>query len=414
MRIFLTIAGTWPDVAWWKENQSDADMQSGDIHAFLTNIENDDESNKDIIFLVPGEFTTTYSVLLPNTLPKHKLTQAIPFALEDRLANDIELNHFTLAAETDADGWPVVVTLKENMQVWLAAFAQSSCQLKQVLPDYCAIPCPEDTWHIVEMGDRAVCRMSKDRGFSAPVVLLNTILINKIKTTSITPKKILLTGKTLYSALNPSDFESQKTPILVVNDHPAPLPTLIHEGMQQASSVNLCNGEFRQKDKHGNILKKRVNVFAGLVSACALTACVGLLCQSFYFNRQVTEVDDNIKQLYRKAYPQATSVSSPRARIERDIKALGAGTSDEVFLNLLGAASSELNVNNDDAFKLQQLSYKQNQLQLRFTLESFQSLEYLIEKLKAKGLSVKQDKATSTDSGVNALLTLSLATNQQT
>ena len=65
---------------------------------------------------VPGSAVLLLHANIPSSNTQ-KILQAVPFALEDRLAQDVDNLHFAVGIR-DARGYPVSVVTKTQMQQW--------------------------------------------------------------------------------------------------------------------------------------------------------------------------------------------------------------------------------------------------------------------------------------------------------
>ena len=91
--------------------------------------------DKPVIVLVPGEEVLTIGVDLPAKAGA-KLRQAVPFALEDQLATDVEDLHFAQGTHGDSELLPVAVVARETMDGWVEHLRDAGIYPTRVVPDY--------------------------------------------------------------------------------------------------------------------------------------------------------------------------------------------------------------------------------------------------------------------------------------
>ncbi|HET7922784.1 MAG TPA: type II secretion system protein GspL, partial [Gammaproteobacteria bacterium] len=88
--------------------------------------------------LVPGVHISLLRTSVPTRNPQ-KLLQAVPFALEDLLAEDIESLHFAIGPR-DADGCSVAVLQRARLEQWLQQLADAGLKADELIPDMLALP----------------------------------------------------------------------------------------------------------------------------------------------------------------------------------------------------------------------------------------------------------------------------------
>ena len=92
-------------------------------------------SDKPVIALVPGADVLTISVDLPAKAGA-RLRQAVPFALEDQLAADVDELHFALGVHSDSGLLPVAVVDRETMDSWVDRLREAGIYPTRIVPDY--------------------------------------------------------------------------------------------------------------------------------------------------------------------------------------------------------------------------------------------------------------------------------------
>ena len=92
-----------------------------------------------MIGVVPGEDVVIHKVVVPAR-NRAKAVAAVPYALEDVLAEDVDKLHFAILDWAPGREAVVAVTAKEKMQSWLDTAATIGCDLDMILPDYLLVP----------------------------------------------------------------------------------------------------------------------------------------------------------------------------------------------------------------------------------------------------------------------------------
>lgn len=122
--------------------------------------------------LVPTEQVRLLAVDLP--LPNRaKRIEALPFAIEDQIAEPIDSVHLALGAEIAPKRYLVGVVRHEVMAGWIQAAEQAGLGHAAMVPDALALPRPgEGEWAVDLAADRAVVRAGDGTGFAVSPAIL--------------------------------------------------------------------------------------------------------------------------------------------------------------------------------------------------------------------------------------------------
>lgn len=124
--------------------------------------------------LVPSEAVRLLAVDLP--LPtRAKRLAALPFAIEELIAEPPEGVHIALGAELSPRRYLVGVVRHDRMAEWMARIADEGLGHAALVPDALALPAPAAGEWAVELGDtRAVVRTGDGAGLAVSAPLLRT------------------------------------------------------------------------------------------------------------------------------------------------------------------------------------------------------------------------------------------------
>lgn len=89
--------------------------------------------DRTVIVLVPATEVATLSVNLPAR--GARLKAALPYALEDQVADDVENLHFAAGARRDNGELPVAVVARSKMAEWLAVLEDAGIQATKIIPE---------------------------------------------------------------------------------------------------------------------------------------------------------------------------------------------------------------------------------------------------------------------------------------
>ena len=124
--------------------------------------------------LVPTEGVRLIAVDLP--LPtRAKRLAALPFAVEEMIAEPVESVHLALGIELSPRRYLVGIVRHDRMAQWIARIADAGLDHAALVPDALALPAPGVGEWAVELGDtRALVRAGDGTGFAIPAPVLRT------------------------------------------------------------------------------------------------------------------------------------------------------------------------------------------------------------------------------------------------
>ena len=133
-----------------------------------------------VVMVVAGTELLMEEVQIPST-NLSKALKAVPYMLEEQLAQDVESSHFAFGSKLDSGKIPVIVIAKRSL-VWIQEMAASvNMNLQEIVPEVMALPFSEDNWTLMTSSGHASVRLSPSRGFSCDTEMLPMLLENAIE-----------------------------------------------------------------------------------------------------------------------------------------------------------------------------------------------------------------------------------------
>lgn len=121
--------------------------------------------------LVPAEAVRLLAVDLPLNSAAKRMA-ALPFAVEDRIAEPVDSVHLALGAELEPRRYLVAVVAHAAMQRWIETAEAAGLAHAALVPDALALPRPEAGWTVELAGGRALVRAADGTGFAIAGALL--------------------------------------------------------------------------------------------------------------------------------------------------------------------------------------------------------------------------------------------------
>ena len=336
-------------------------------------------AESEVYVIIPEQDILLTTAPLPK-LSRQRLLQALPFALEDQLIDDVTDLHFAIG-EYQTDGTlPVAIVSKEKMDNWLAQFVQLKLAPRAFIPAIFILPfSTTNVWHINSYNNIALVRTGKLTGFACEQENLNTFI--ELKLAEIPDSGSI--------HLERSEFSEQQ--LLEKQAH----------GIASLPYINLLQGEYRPKPQTTQVKNHWLRV-CYLIIACVALAFVGKIGSYFILHHEVNKIDTAINQIYKRNFPKATSIVAPHDRMAEKLRSLSGQASKNNFLALLGIIGKTLN--ETPGVHIQNLDFRDQQLMLELTGDSFDNIDSLMKRLTQQGLTVKQQNSAMAGSEVKATL----------
>ncbi|UCE77350.1 MAG: hypothetical protein JSU62_03890, partial [Gammaproteobacteria bacterium] len=117
-----------------------------------------------VVVLVPGAEVFIGDARVPGR-NRQRVLRAVPYALEEKLAGDVESMHFALGPVQNIDHYPVVAVERAKMDAWGALLREQGISATQWLPDVLALPTAEEGWSLLVDADSVLVRNGEYTGF---------------------------------------------------------------------------------------------------------------------------------------------------------------------------------------------------------------------------------------------------------
>jgi len=352
---------------------------------------------------LPGELALLDCVQLPARGQRQAL-QALPFVVEEQLAEDIEKTHLAVGLRRPDGRWPVMVVDLAIMESLQACSEQNGLRLKAVYVDAQVLPAAETHVSILMHDERVLFHSSRsvavfDRESAAGMIhfLVGDSVAShvNIRYQRDDEQQHLLAQQlsTEYGALGETQVSMDATIL--------PLAALLLP-VTHGSAINLLQGRFVVRQQSGNFSWWQM---AAAVVIFAWLGQLGLqLGSGWYFNRGITEMETVAENQYRKLFPNAKHVSSPRKRLESHLASNNDLSSGVSFASIFGGSIQALNAMPDrEGFSIEQLRYesKRGQLELELSAKSIDQLDQYKQALSKVGLSGRISSANDSEGHIS-------------
>lgn len=348
-----------------------------------------------VVLLIPNSDVVLTSVNIPSK-NKKQLHQAVPFALEDTLAEDIEELHFAIHQASALADSQVAVINRQRLDLYIDTLRKKGITIHFILPQVLALPRQDKGWSIVQQMSNRIkhpvdIRLSDFVGFSCDKNLLELFLTEQLEKSA---------PESITSNINVNDLpQALQTYSIKKVD-----PTVVHyKSIENALPLNLLTG-FVSHKRESNFNWKAWRpplVLASLVAATWL-GIVGW--QNNELLQQKKQLNQAIEKTFTTAFPKSRIVDAPQqmksklAQLKKNIVA----TVDSP-LPLISGISPLFKEFKD--LTLMEIRYQENELVLVMKSPNLTRLEtFKNDAAKKTKLNVSIKSSTTTANSVEAIL----------
>lgn len=347
--------------------------------------------------VVPGPHVLVTRVAVPATA-RSKALAAIPWALEDRLAEDVERLHFALGAHhPDTGEWSVAVVARRDLDRWLGACAGAGLQPVSVVPETLALPAPGDgEWVACEADGHVVVRTGGDAGFACEPDML-ALVAGRLEP----PERIRTLGET--RAEWPGPLAARLTPGEPVADAVAAFGDA-----GEPAAIELLQGDYSRRERAGRQLRRwRAPAILALVLLVATGVHLGLEYRAL--GAREAALRARMQGLFQQTFPDVQQVSDPRARMAARLRSLREdGGAGGAFLDVLARVGGV--VVGGERGEIRGLTWRNGTLELEIAAADLQSLDAIQRGLGEAGLATDLGGVERRDDRVEGRITVEAST----
>ncbi len=340
-------------------------------------------SGKKVVVFLPDEDILLTSISIPSK-NKKQLLQAVPYALEERLADDIEVLHFAIYAEKKDDLTHVAVINHQKMEQWLDLLRLHGIHPHYILPSLYSIPLKADSWTLINKQNRSYLRQDKWSGFSCDHSLLALFLNDELE--KQTPEAIYYAGdETQY----PTALKGIEKHLL--ND----ANETNHDDIIEVLELNLLTGFSRGDSALFNFNWKPWRPAIILASLIAIIWLGMMSWQNHLLNKKLANIEAEIESVYKKTFPGSRIQNAP-VQMSQKLKALQKDDSATSGSALQAIATVSPFFKKFPKIDLKEIRHQNHELLLVISAPNLTRLEAFKNSLIKKGALKVEIKASTT------------------
>ncbi len=366
-----------PDQATWSHVNNQGELTSRITSGSLEDAAIVAQQHKVVVLLDSSNVHLNH-VQLP-TSNRQRMLRAIPYALEDQLAEDIENFHFVIGKTDPHYGTPVAGIRKDTIEGLLATFNQAGISIDAVIPDAICSPAAPDQWSVLFHAGKALVQFEALIGSVIDTANLPLLLQASLGKAERKPEKIVyfyLDGEEPDPALEQIDTDVE---IIKVAYNTHPLVVFCGE-FSRAKSLNLLQGKYKPRRKSGGQWY-RWRLAASLAAVWLLLYAGINLVELNSLESRNAELGIQIEKIYKQSFPGSKRIVNPRVQMEQKLNELrgGGGPQGSQFLALLTESVSAISGQKD--IEIQSIDFRNNRMDIGLTGTNLQSVETLNRQL---------------------------------
>lgn len=386
-------------LAYWltmQDGRIASEIKQGDLTAAAANIGADN-----VIAYIPGIDILLTRVNLPAGR-KSQLRNALPYALEENLIDDVDELHCALGPQLDDGKYVAAVTRQDKISNWHQLLLSTGLHIQALLPDFLLLPYTAQTWGVACEGNTAYVRTSEAEGFVCQFNVLPLLLQKELETVKDSvPERIAFYGCPPSDESIMGDAITSQCQLV---QHPplgsGNLIELLANNPLTATSLNLLQGEYAPSSRIRQRLRPWYTSVA-MAGVLILFGFVGSVIEYVSLKQQSAELDQQITQVFRQTFPDVKRIVNPTSQMRSRIAELrGKGRSSGPDFSQMLAMVAPV-VANTKGVTAQHLRYQTGQMEILLETPDLQSLENLKNRLgDAVPWEVELKSANSTENKV--------------
>ncbi|HKY91798.1 MAG TPA: type II secretion system protein GspL [Nevskiaceae bacterium] len=319
-----------------------------------------------VVAFVPGGHVRLAAAQVPARQPG-KVLLAVPYALEDQVADDIETLHFAIGPRQADGSHPVAIVGRQQIETWMKPFRAHGVRPEALVPETLALPRDADParWSGLCDGTQVIVRNAPWNGFVCAIDDLPNwlTLADPEKTSTL---RLQIAGES-------PDFSSLDRPVDLLPGYRSALGALAADWKPE-QSINLLQGAYSQ-GRDLQRLWQPWKLAAGLAAAWVLIGGAAFALETWRLDRDVKAQDEANLARYQALFPNETRIVDLSTQLDQQVRALTAGGAGAGVLGLLEVVTQALAAT--PGLKITNLSYRDQALFLSLTGPNLETLDAL-------------------------------------
>lgn len=367
------------DEVQWAVSDDNGKLSSGIEHGTLQAAADLAEGLR-VTLILPADDVLLAEAVVPGG-SQARAQQAVPYALEDQVADDVDELHFALGSKGRDDRYPVAVISRQMMDAVMLQCEEAGLRPTQLIPEPLALPQLDSTspeiraWSALLDGDVAVVRLDGCRGFATDPGMAAMMLegAHADLPADATASLVMFHTADAGTLDVPVSIDVERRPV----DHRL---ALYASGLVTSPVINLLQGEYNPKKNFDNSWKPW-RWTAALAACLCLALFAGKWLDVQQLSEQEAQLDTQIKQAFEEALP-GVRMQRPQRQIQSALDKLGSNNTDGFTSRLSQIAAS---LATQPQTELKTIGYRSGRFDLDLNTDAVPTLDALKSELAKRG-----------------------------
>jgi general secretion pathway protein L len=375
--VYMPLVGE--DSVQWAVSDDSGKLTTAVEHATLAEVASQVEGRRVTVVLPADDVLLAEAIVPGGSLARAQ--QAVPYALEELVADDVESLHFALGVKGKADTYSVAVIAHKTMEAVTEQCREAGLRPTQIVPETLALPqldsqgAEGEVWTALLDQDQVVVRLSANQGFATDPGMASIMLggARQALEEGDDPSLVIFrTGPPVDLTL-PSDIEVETRSC----DHRL---ALYASGLATSPHINLLQGVYNPK-KNFDKTWKPWRASAALAACLCAALFVGKWMDVRALDEQEAHLDAQIANAFKQALPDSR-MQRPKRQIQSALNQLGGGNTDG-FTNRLSQIAASLAT--QPQTRLKTIGYRNGRFDLDLNTDAVPTLDALKSELSQRG-----------------------------
>ncbi len=347
--------------------------------------------HRTLIALVPAEDVLSTSVNIPAS-SLSRIKTALPFALEEDLANDVEDLHFAIGKRQTNDRLPVAIVAREKMDGWLERLHSAGIEAAIMSPaNHGVAKIPGTLSMVVDEDQSIMFNDGADTEFTIQGVKPSDVLVmagelgEELKDDEDKSGHLLAFCTPESDARLTHDWNALRHELHSVDVNVLPdgiLPKLAVT-VAAGHGVNLLQGDYGKKTEYAALFRPW-KIAAALLLGFVITGMAFKGVGYYHLLQETENLQAQFAAEYQLIRPgDKAIISDPNAIVNSLRRSSGASGAPQVFLPSLRELGEALLGKN--GIDIEAISYRAGVIDLRLTAPNVSTLDEVTKSVSASG-----------------------------
>ena len=391
-QVIIHMPGIGSDPVSWafadEKGQVTSDIHEGTLEEVAQAVE-----GRRAVLVVPGDGVLLAEATIPGG-SQSRAQQAVPYALEEFLADDVDDLHFALGSKRRGDIYPVAVIGRDSMDALTAQCAEAGLRPAEVVPETLALPkfdsdvSDEATWTAFVDAHQAVVWLNGFKGFSSDTGMMSMLLdgARRDLPEEGSASLVVYQSDPQLTFETPAELDVEQRAC----DHRL---SLYASGLATSPRINLLQGDYSPKTRFDRTWKPWRSTLA--LAAVALVVLFGGKWLEYrQLAREEAWLDRQIARGFSDAMP-GVRMQRPLAQIRQRLRELDGGADTSGFTADMQQIAASLAAQPQTTVR--SIGYRDGRFDLDILTDSIPSLDALKTDLQQRGSLNMVVQSTNTD-----------------